>query len=101
MVSQPMEETKLLTTLYEFLHATQGNWRNSIYVDCEICGDYLFVPNPDGLPIVILAADLARISLDSIDKAECLGSLCNAGFMTLYYRWFLWNKNTNLACPFP
>ena len=46
------------TLTKRFSELTEGNWRNSFYIDCsacpyerpEGCGDFLFVPDETGRP---------------------------------------------------
>jgi len=86
-------------TVFSFMQATQGSWRNSIYVTDNNDGDFLCSISLDGAPVSMLVTELAQISNESIEKEECLCSLNKEGFDTLFHRWLLWNSTaTQKGC---
>ena len=48
-----------LKTIADFMDAAQGNYRNALYISCNVCGyskeshcgDFLFIAGSDGSPI--------------------------------------------------
>jgi len=80
--------------MFNFMQATQGNWRNSIYVTDDTDGDFLCSISLDGAPVSIPVKDLAHISNEAIEMDECLCSLNREGIDTLFHRWLLWNSPT-------
>lgn len=97
-----------LRTIHSFLCSAQGNWRNSIYVDCSTCkfckedncGNFLFVPAFDGTPILLSVSDAAILTDHPIDKSECLGVISNLKFHELFSLWFKLNIDVDEPCPF-
>lgn len=97
-----------IQTIHSFLYSAQGNWRNSLYVDCSLCkfckeencGNFLFVPAFDGTPILLPVFDAAIITGRPIDKSECLGIISNSKFYELFSLWFKLNIDIDEPCPF-
>lgn len=95
-----------IKVVHAFLESTDDNWRNSLYIACsvcryskeQICGDFLFVPEASGRPVLLPVQD-ANTLFGLIDKSECLGSIGNAVFGSLYQKWFEQWDNEN-QCPF-
>ena len=94
--------------VYFFGKATQGNWRNSLYVEgcCETCvkhtegcGDYLFALSSDGAPILLSAKTIAELAWESIDKTECAGAMSFKAFMALIDHWIILNIDSANTCP--
>lgn len=94
--------------VYFFGKATQGNWRNSLYVDgcCEACvkhiegcRGFLFALSSDGAPILLSAHTIAELSWESIDKTECAGAMTFKTFMALIDHWILLNIDSANTCP--
>ena len=95
------------TTLTKrFSELTEGNWRNSFYIDCsacpyerpEGCGDFLFVPDETGRPFLYPVA-FAKEQLGSIDWSDCLGRMSSFMFRELYHRWLNTRVLKNSCCP--
>lgn len=97
-----------IRTIHSFLCSAQGNWRNSIYVDCSICkfnkesqcGNFLFVPAYNGSPILLPVSDAEILTGHPIDKSECLGVISNLKFHELFSLWFKLNIDSDEPCPF-
>ena len=95
------------TTLTKrFSELTEGNWRNSFYIDCsacpyerpEGCGDFLFVPDETGRPF-LYPMSIAAEQLGPIDWSECLGRMSNFMFRELYHRWLNTRTLERNCCP--
>jgi len=92
--------------LLSFLCAAKGNWRNSIYIECEgchnanrnPCNGYLLVPDSDGQPVVIPAGAVYSMTGLSADKDECRAVIHRRDFEMLYARWLEWNVTTSKEC---
>lgn len=97
-----------LRTIHSFLCSAQGNWRNSVYVDCSMCkfckenhcGNFLFVPSCNGSPILLPVSDAEILTGHLIDKSECLGTISNLKFHELFSLWFKMNIDNDESCPF-
>lgn len=97
-----------IKTIHRFLNATDANWRNSIYVECttckfetdrQRCGDFLFVPDEDGTPLLLPTSDAEILAATIIDKSECLGLVSNLRFENLFQKWFRSLAYNTTSCP--
>ena len=90
-----------------FLELTEGNWRNSFYIECsaclydrpEPCGDFLFVPDESGYPF-LYPVPFASAQFGFIDWSDCLGRMSNFMFRELYHRWLNTRTLDKNCCPF-
>lgn len=106
-----LDQTKSLSVSYEtlvrFFEATEGNYRNAFYICCSVCrycreegcGDFLFIPGHDCLPILIPLAD-AKSFLGSVDRSDCAGTLSNSAFLQMYHQWLMLQTASEESCPF-
>ena len=68
-------------TLVRFLESAEGNYRNALYIRCsacryhreEHCGDFLFIPGHDCVPILFPLADAMDV-IGHIDPSDCAGN---------------------------
>ena len=94
------------TLTKRFSELTEGNWRNSFYIDCsacpyerpEGCGDFLFVPDETGRPF-LYPMSIAAEQLGPIDWSECLGRMSNFMFRELYHWWLNTRTLERNCCP--
>ena len=96
-----MDQTKPLSISYEnlvrFFEATEGNYRNALYIRCsscrycreEGCGDFLFIPGHD-----------AESFLGPVDCSDCAGILTGTTFLQLYHQWLMLCTSSEETCPF-
>lgn len=99
MISEPCN-------LYAFLHATRGNWRNAVFVEChscpygktEFCAGFLLAPDADGQPIILAADTVREASGQEIDKAECLAVMNRENFESLFSLWLTWWMDSTKDC---
>ncbi|MFI3326491.1 MAG: hypothetical protein R3Y35_10010 [Clostridia bacterium] len=97
-----------IKTINDFLNSTKVNWRNSVYIECNICKytkdyycqDFLFSPNKDGTPIIIPVSDIEVITSRIVDKSECLSVISNIKFQDLYSFWFEQFILSDKVCPY-
>jgi len=90
--------------LMDFLNATGGNWRSSLYIDCRVCKlgrceapDFLYVPGEDGGVILLPVRDAELVFGRLIDKSECLSVVSNALFIDLFAKYL--KHFADEACP--
>lgn len=99
-----------IRTIHNFLNATGGNWRNSIYVECRCCqykkpgicaeqSDWLYTPASDGTPLLLPISDAQILFSRTIDKSECLLGISNLRFQTLFQRYIMPRRHDNTQCP--
>ena len=95
-----------IETIRRFLNATEGNWRNTLYIECSVCKyggecrDHLFVPDEDGTPLLLPVSDVELLIGRLVDKSECLGLVSNARFAALFHKWMQRLASDPAACPF-
>lgn len=83
-------------TLVRFLESAEGNYRNALYIRCsacryhreEHCGDFLFIPGHDCVPILFPLADAMDV-IGHIDPSDCAGILSSTAFLHLYHQWLI------------
>lgn len=64
-----------IKTIHRFLTLTEGNWRNSIYIECktckyaphEGCSDYLCIPDENGALVLLPVCDAKVLFTKYID----------------------------------
>lgn len=95
-----------MCTLFSFLSAAKGNWRNSIFIECgecpygkqKLCSGFLLAPDYDGRPILIPADVILRLTGIAADKNECLAVLSRQRFESLYALWLEWQVSSSGEC---
>lgn len=105
------QEMQRYCKLYAFFKATRGNWRNTIYISCDLtkcpyghepaCTDYLLTANENGQPLVISVADYIRISGEPVEASECRGRLSRQAFECMYGQYINWHISLLQDCPLP
>jgi len=95
-----------MCTLYSFLSASKGNWRNCIFIECgecpygkqKLCSGFLLAPDYDGRPVLIPADAIRRLTGLDADKSECLAVLSRQRFEALYAMWLEWQVSSPGEC---
>lgn len=95
-----------MCTLFSFLSAAKGNWRNSIFIECgecpygkqTLCSGFLLAPDYDGRPILIPVDVIPRMTGITADKSECLTVLSRQRFEMLYALWLEWQVSSSGEC---
>lgn len=92
-----------------FLKATQGNWRNSIYVSCKCescpytnepgCEGFFLSAASTGSPIILSAEEFRTYSGESIDPAECCVQISRTAFEDIFFLFIKWNMPYVQQCP--
>lgn len=93
-----------------FLDATDGNWRNALYIQCTSCKysrpafcsaspDILYVPAADGTPIFLPVSDAEILFARRLDLSECLLSCSNLRFQALFQRYLPSPQPEHVCCP--
>ena len=96
------------TTIQKFQTLTRGNWKNSVYVECkqckyephEACGDFMYIPNENGVPVILSVSDCTLLFSRIIDPSECLLWIDHLKFQDIYYAWIVTNQKDPFQCPF-
>lgn len=94
-------------TLYSFLNAAKGNWRNSIFIECgacpygrsELCSGFLLAPDAAGRPVLLPADVIYKMTGVTADKSECLMVLSRQRFEILFSLWLDWQTDSLEQCP--
>ena len=97
-----------LKTIADFMDAAQGNYRNALYISCNICGyikeshcgDFLFIAGADGAPILLPLSDAEQFFGCKIDYSDCNGRMGNIDFLKLYHKWIELNTVSDHTCPY-
>jgi len=93
--------------IHKFLNLTEGNWRNSIYIECkqckyeahEGCGDYLCVPDENGTPVLLPVSDCEILFARYIDPSECLLWISHYRFFEIFKAWINAKPLGTDTCP--
>ena len=93
-------------TIAAFFEATEGNFRNAVYVSCHCqytkesgCQDFLFIPGHDCRPVILPLTDAESFLGTMVDKSECAAILSSYTFISLYKRWIELNTSSATDCP--
>lgn len=95
-----------LEAVRAFMNATEGNWRDSVYVECgtcvfpdrENCGGFLCAAGRDGLPVMLPLPVCERVFRRYIDPSECLIWTTRPRFAALWRAW-LGGEDAGSVCP--
>lgn len=92
-------------TWYQFFYAVQGNWRNSIFIECStcpygqpLCGGYLLAMDSEGQPLLVSTETLLKLSGEDIQKDECRSIWKASDFESLYALWLTWQTDSSKEC---
>lgn len=93
-------------TIYSFLSAAKGNWRNSIFIECGsclygkqlLCPGFLLNSDSDGQPVVIPVDIIRKMTGMDADKEECIAVISRKKFETLYAVWLEWQIDLPKEC---
>ncbi len=96
-----------IKTISKFLNITGGNWRNSIYIECQCCKyphkdgceDYLCAFDEDARPLLLPLRDCNVLFNRYIDPSECLFWIGQYTFLEIYKQYFPRLKEDQ-CCPF-
>jgi hypothetical protein len=93
-------------TIAAFLEAAEGNYRNALYISCHcnyenksVCGDFLFIPGHDCIPILLPISDAEVFLNTQVDKSECAGIIGSQTFIRLYHKWIELTTSSVKDCP--
>ena len=93
-------------TIARFFEAAEGNYRNAMYIICScskeqkgVCGDFLFIPGHDCIPILLPCSDAEAFLGTLIDCTDCAGILRSKTFFQLYHKWLELVTDSNQVCP--
>ena len=97
-----------LKTIANFMDAAQGNYRNALYISCNVCGyskeshcgDFLFIAGSDGSPILLPISDAEQFFGCKIDYSDCNSRIGNQDFLRLYHKWIELHTVYDHTCPY-
>lgn len=91
--------------LYHFLQCVSGNWRNALYIECNICpysslmcSGYLITADVNLKPVLYPIRKLYEMTGETAVKDECVGSISIEAFNSIYSCWVLWNTQPEKKC---
>ena len=94
-----------ILTLYAFLQASRGSWRNALWIECKFCpyenrkcAGYLLTTDRDGRPVLFPVEQFRQLTGDMPDKDECAAVLDRSAFEELYFGWLLWHTDQPKGC---
>lgn len=96
------------TNIGKFISNVNGNWRNSIYITCNVCkfekqsccDDLLLSFDRGGIPSFIAVTDANYIFATIIDKSECLAEIGNAKCQCIFEQYIRNSVSEQSGCPF-
>ncbi len=93
-------------SMYDFLTACRGNWRNAIFIPCAPCGH----PCKNGRKGCLLTADhsgrirvvsihrFETVTGQKIDPVECAGTLGRDAFEATFQTYLIWEVDDPQKC---
>lgn len=63
------------------------------------CGDFLFIPGHDCIPILLPCSDAETFLGTQIDCTDCAGILSSKTFFRLYHKWLELVTDSDQICP--
>lgn len=93
-------------SMYDFLTACRGNWRNAIFIPCAPCGHAckndrkgcLLTADHSGQIRVVLVRRFEAVTGQKIDPAECAGTLGKDAFETAFQAHLIWAVDDPRKC---
>lgn len=93
-------------SLYDFLTACRGNWRNAIFIPCVPCEHackngrkgYLLTADHSGRLRVVSIHRFETVTGQKIDPAECAGTLDKNAFETAFQAHLIWEVDDPCKC---
>lgn len=93
-------------TIASFFEATEGNYRNAVYVSCTCsyqresgCGDFLYIPGHDCRPVLLPVSDAEIFMGTAIDRTDCSCVMDSRSFIRLYAKWLELATTSSKDCP--
>ena len=84
--------------LYYFLTLVNGNYRNSIYVECPHGIGYMLTTDDNARPVLFPAQKFYEITGEIPQKDEFIGRMSNHVFEAVYSKWLSWNTDFKDSC---
>lgn len=93
-------------TIVRFFEAVEGNYHNAIYIACNCeyqresnCGDFLFAPGHDCIPVLFPLKDAELFIGTTIDPSDCSIVMDSKTFIRLYHKWIEMVTQSDSSCP--
>ncbi len=80
-------------TLYQFLSACRGNWRNTLFIAYRHRAGspgVLMAMGRDAKPVFMDLEQFCQLTGEQIDPTECRGQLTQAAFEDIFAQYLLW-----------
>ncbi len=93
-------------SIFDFLEACGGNWRNTVCVSCEHCFQpcraecrgCLLTADMEGRPMAISLTRFEAITGWKVEPCDCIGTLSRYAFDELFRYYRLWECADPVAC---
>ncbi len=93
-------------TVYPFMEAVKGNWRNALFVECsfcpygktEKCEGHMVTADAEGKLIVMAVSEFQSKTGQQVEKAECKGSIERRAFLAAFPLYLEWHTETVKTC---
>lgn len=90
-------------SMYPFLEAVRGNWRNALFVACASCPaggcmGHLVTADAEGRLMVMPAARFRELTGQPVEKEECAGIVECRAFMAAFSLYLEWHTVSDGAC---
>ncbi len=92
--------------LYPFLKAARGNWHNALFLSCKdntcqcSCREgFLLIADAEGLPLLMPLKCFRELTGESVEPAECSGTLSTRAFRSVYSVYLEWHTASDRECP--
>lgn len=93
-------------SIFDFLEACGGNWRNTVYVSCEYCyhpckaecRGCLLTADMQGRPMAISLKRFEAITGWKVDPSDCIGKLSKYAFNELFRYYSIWECDDLSTC---
>ncbi len=93
-------------SMYDFLTACRGNWRNTLFIPCAPCGHackngqkgWLLTADYSGQIRVVSVHRFETVTGQKIDPAECAGTLDKDAFETAFQAHLIWLVDDPREC---
>lgn len=93
-------------SIFDFLEACGGNWRNAVYVSCEYCyhpckaecRGCLLTADIKGRPMAISLTQFEAITGWKVEPSDCIGRLSRYAFDELFRYYRIWECDDLSTC---
>ena len=84
--------------LYRFLTLAEGNYRNTLNVECADGHGYMLTTDRDAKPVLYPIQKFYDLTGEYPSNDEMIGTLSRQAFESLYRKWLVWNTDGKRKC---